>query len=367
MTSITRAIFGRYIIGSFLLWFCFIACSLSALLMLFDMMANAEEVTAHHDAPLPALLAYVVLRLPAIITLALPLSCLLASMVVLIKKTASQEILMMQEAGIPFYRVASMFMIGALMVAALTFINMNVFQVDATQRLQAWQAYDYQGLPSDDGQIEKQHSRWLSAGTSLIKIGSASPDGSILYKVRLILRAPDSGLDSYIKASRAVYNEGGEYWDLEDVVRPALGNNGQNVRLERIEVSLPISPSTFSTLADRADKIGFFALLALDTQSLALDRPAYVYSVWLQRKIAYPLSCLIMVFLTLPLAQMSGRGQSYGRSVFFIVLAGFSFFITERFLQTIGEAGMLPPLVAAWSPLLLFLVIGLWFMLSWKR
>jgi lipopolysaccharide export system permease protein len=82
----------------------------------------------------------------------------------------------------------------------------------------------------------------------------------------------------------------------------------------------------------------------------------------LQGRFAGPCTCLVVVLIGVPFALTSGR-----RSVFVGVAASISIFFVYFILQqlgfALGEAGRMPPWVAAWLPNLTFGVAGLWLMI----
>jgi lipopolysaccharide export system permease protein len=66
----------------------------------------------------------------------------------------------------------------------------------------------------------------------------------------------------------------------------------------------------------------------------------------------------MMVLLAAPVAQSMQRQGGMVRGLALGVVLGFLYFVTDGFVLTLGEAGALPPVVAAWSPALLFGIVG---------
>jgi len=54
---------------------------------------------------------------------------------------------------------------------------------------------------------------------------------------------------------------------------------------------------------------------------------------------------------------LARAGQVALRAVFGMAL-GFAYFVVDNFSLAMGNAGTYPPLVAAWAPFFLFLLIG---------
>jgi len=85
--------------------------------------------------------------------------------------------------------------------------------------------------------------------------------------------------------------------------------------------------------------------------------------VQLHNKIAFPAVSLVMALVGLPFAFRLGRqGALYGIGI--SVVLGIVFMGIFAFFTTMGEAGALPPLVAVWSPGLIFSLLSLYLFLG---
>ena len=83
----------------------------------------------------------------------------------------------------------------------------------------------------------------------------------------------------------------------------------------------------------------------------------------LHRKLAFPFSALVMVLLGIPFSFVVGRrGALYGVATS-LVIAILYWAVMETF-QALGENAILPPLLAAWAPNLIFSATGLYLMLN---
>jgi lipopolysaccharide export system permease protein len=78
----------------------------------------------------------------------------------------------------------------------------------------------------------------------------------------------------------------------------------------------------------------------------------------LAHKISSPLSTLLMPLLAAVAAfGLARSGQVLIRAAVGMGL-GFAYFVADNFSLAMGNAGVYPPMVAAWAPFLLFLLIG---------
>ena len=75
-------------------------------------------------------------------------------------------------------------------------------------------------------------------------------------------------------------------------------------------------------------------------------------------KISQPLSTMLMPLLAAMAAfGLARSGKVLVRAVIGMAL-GFAYFVIDNFAVALGNVGAYPPLLAAWAPFLLFLLIG---------
>ncbi|MGH9566557.1 MAG: LptF/LptG family permease, partial [Candidatus Angelobacter sp.] len=79
--------------------------------------------------------------------------------------------------------------------------------------------------------------------------------------------------------------------------------------------------------------------------------------VQLQKKLAFPLITLVMAVLAFPFALSSGkRGALTGVATALII--ALVYWVTSGLFEAMGNVSQLPPLIAAWSPDLIFGLVG---------
>jgi lipopolysaccharide export system permease protein len=117
-------------------------------------------------------------------------------------------------------------------------------------------------------------------------------------------------------------------------------------------------PEYFAVEMKQADKMSF---LELREHIHRLEQAGYQtlsLEVDLHRKIAYPATALVMIFLGFPFAFRMGRGGAlYGIGICTII--GFLYWIVLNFFSALGAGGLLAPLLAAWAPNVFFVSLGI--------
>jgi lipopolysaccharide export system permease protein len=81
--------------------------------------------------------------------------------------------------------------------------------------------------------------------------------------------------------------------------------------------------------------------------------------VQLHQKIAYPLSMVLLVWLSLPFAFRPGHSRSTIGGVALALVLGMAYFGLMAFVTRLGEAALLPPALASWTPTVVFALLAL--------
>jgi lipopolysaccharide export LptBFGC system permease protein LptF len=81
------------------------------------------------------------------------------------------------------------------------------------------------------------------------------------------------------------------------------------------------------------------------------------------RKLAYPLMVPVSIALAIPFAFLVGARGAIGGVALGVGIA-IAYWSAAALLQALGAVGQLPPLIAGWSPDLIFFFLGLYFFLK---
>ncbi len=341
----------RYLAGLLLSRWLIIVFALVALVMMLDLMANGEDVVAADGARLESLLRYMALRAAIIFARIFPFSLLLAALITLVGLTLRRELVAMMAAGVSQRGLLVAIAPVAVLLAAVGFVVADQLSTRATEALRAWGVGDY----ARGGEGSPDRPLWLHAGADIIRIGFARAPG-VLEDVSVFERDAAGGLVARLDAPRAVHEDG--TWWLEDVDRRDVATTGIT-RAERIRWSVPLAPGHIAALVTNPRELTLAALKDISQRPGLGAYPAYVYDLRLQRKFAEPAAIIVIFLFTIPLVQRYRRPSGGAVVVGIGLLCGFIFFAVDGFLVGMGEAGLLPPSVAAWSATVLCALIGL--------
>ena len=107
------------------------------------------------------------------------------------------------------------------------------------------------------------------------------------------------------------------------------------------------------SFAELSDYIGDLRQSGFDTMRLRVQ---------LMKKIAYPVVTLVMAILAVPFAlSMGKRGSLVGIST--AIGLAISYWVVAGLFEAMGNVNTLPPVLAAWSPDVLFGIVGAYLLL----
>jgi lipopolysaccharide export system permease protein len=326
-----------------------------ALLQVFDLLKNARRIMERHGDSVGNLAYYAALRLPEIVSFLLPLCILVAALMTLTRLTQHNEIVALKAAGLSIFRFLLAFLPAVVAVAAAHMILSDQVAPAAYRALQQW---DAQSIAASGRARSGSQAMWVRSGQTIVRIAGVRDGGNALSGVTLFQRDGNGNLTERLVGREARHTESG--WSLFDVDRTVWPENGapQVSHLDRVAWQADVKPKDLDNVSTDPNGLSLGALVALADASGLGRHPEHYYRTWVQKRIATPVSALVMILLAASVAQTLAR--SHGGAVNFALGAGlgFLYLIIDGVALTLGEAGSLPPLLAAWAPIALFGCVG---------
>jgi lipopolysaccharide export system permease protein len=199
---------------------------------------------------------------------------------------------------------------------------------------------------------------WLLSGEDMIRAGQvAGRDASFHADDVAIYDRTGGILERVIRADRAVPRSGSGDWLLSNVrIYDATMNLIR--RQPRLTALAGVTPQQLTLAKVDPTQLDYWTLKRRIAELEAAGRPADEARAGLEHKISGPLSTLLMPLLAAVAAfGLARSGQVLLRATLGMAL-GFAYFVADNFSLAMGNAGAYPPLIAAWAPFLLFLLIG---------
>lgn len=327
--------------------------SLSIVLMMLNLLSESGKILAVPGNGEAELWAYVGYRYPQLIAFAFPFSFLLGALITFTTLNQSSEVVAMKAAGLSAHQLLAPLIAASLVLAGLSFAFNEMVVVKGSRQLSAWSDNDYKPVPPDSGILSNV---WVTAGDDLVqaRIVTGRGSGVVLRGVRIFERENNT-IRRIVNAEEARPYAGA--WMLQKV---STYDSGMNMVLQRPTVRAleGVEPQRF-TLAKvdpAAQTFGTLQHNIGEMERAGVTTATARTGLW--HKVSQPLSTMLMPLLAAIAAfGLARSGKVLVRAVIGMAL-GFAYFVIDNFAVALGNVGAYPPLLAAWAPFLLFLLIG---------
>ena len=323
-------------------------------LMMLDLLSTSGKILAAEGNGDAELWTYVSLRIPQLIARFLPYSVLLATLITLVTLNQNSEVVAMKAAGLSAHQVLAPLLLTALAVAFVSFAFNERVVTRATATLKAWEANEYGPVPKESS---ARSNVYLSDGSDVLSAASLSGAGDNISMsgVTWYRRADNGLIVEQARAPRATFASPG--WKLEEAEVFDVETATSKTVASRT-VAAGVTPEQIELESVDPDAQGFFELSrSIEAYEAAGRRSNELRAKW-WHKISGPLSALLMPLLGAVAAfGLARSGQVFVRAIIGMAL-GFAYFVVDNAALAMGNFGGYPPLLAAWAPFLLFLLIG---------
>jgi lipopolysaccharide export system permease protein len=296
---------------------------------------------------------YVALRLPQIIARFLPFSVLLGTLLTLATLNQNSEVIAMKAGSMSAHQILAPLIVASLFVAGGSFLFNERIVTRSNAALAAWQKVDYARVPMDSA---VRTNVWVRSGDDLMRADIVRRNTRPLQieGVSLFVRRA-GGIESIVRAPRGVWTPQG--WRLSDATRFDAARD-QLSQIATVTVAAEATPDRFTLANVKGDELPIAELRTAITELTAAGRSTGALETAYWHKISGPLSAVLMPLLGAVAAfGLARSGQLFLRAVIGMAL-GFAYFVVDNFGVAMGNLNAYPPLLAAWGPFFLFLLIG---------
>lgn len=354
---LSRLMFGRILL---------VLASFVALLQLFDLLNNAQEIIKTHGEGGGVLLRYSMLRVPQLVAFMLPFATLIGTLLALAKLARQSEVTATRAIGLSFRQIFLLLAPPLAVLAVFHAIVSDQLAPASNRALALWESESSQVIGAFDP--PSPETIWTRDSGDMWQVRDVQRRGYELLGVTIYRRDGEGNLLAQVMSPRAEYQDG--RWVLSDVATYQVDSAQPDVMPQRqvqaqlvLETS-QLTPDNFIDASATPASLPLSELLRLTMNPGLGSFPDYVYAIWVHKRISLPLIVFVMALLAIPVA--GGLQRSGGTiSAFAIGVAlGFAYFVADGITLAMGQSGSIPPWLAAWSPIMVFMCIGIWGLLQ---
>lgn len=334
-----------------------------ALFFFFDFVDELQSVGQNKqlEYKVPQVLMYVTMMIPNHVYELIPITVLIGSIFVMARFAQSSEFTILRTSGLgPWLALKALLVLGMWFVV-VTFAIGDYVAPAADRAAQMLKA-QFKGNVSigKTGAWLKERQPYAHYA---VNVGALVP-GEDMKNVRIYEFDNTGALISLTQASSAQFSND-DSWTLLNANRvefsttDSQADRAERTTLESMRWPTKISAEMVSAAVLRPDRMSTIDLFQYIQHLHSNAQSAQKYEIQFWKKVFYPLSCLVMVVLSLPFAYLHFRTGSIATYVFGGVMAGISFVLLNNVLGDLGELQGWAPWLTAALPGLIYSVISL--------
>ena len=341
----------RYIIKSFLVYFLGALTLFSVLFCVVDMMSNL----ARYEVPGRLMLSYYGYYIFEVAYQMLPVACLVGTIFTLTTMSRNLELTALFSMGMSFFRISApiIFLVVTLSGVAF-FLSDRAMPALVKERTYIYYA-EIRKRP-DLYSTVKADKIWFRSRNMIFNLKSIQPSKAEASGLTLYFFGPEFQLMEMLTASTVSMKD--ESWELTEGHVTLLGEEHQAPRtlpFEKKSIYMPHEFADLSTVSGPSEtlSLGELGRYIERTKEAGLD--TLHYEVDYHAKWSFSLAALVMSLLGLPFTVGSARSGSRTLALGMCIGLAFGYWVLYSSGQSLGRHGVLPPVVAAWSPNVLML------------
>ncbi len=347
-----------YVLRDFFVYLGMILSSFLVLVIVFTLFELLGDIL-RNQVPATVVAEYLLNVAPYLMYNVAPLVMLLAVLITFGVMQRSNEITAIKATGISIYRIVTPVIVAAAVLAVALFFA-DQFYLPHTNKRQEALHNQIKGRPAQT--YLRPDRKWIfGQHNDIYYYQFFDPDRDQFGNVTVFqLDRASFAITRRIHAERAHWAENLNRWIYEKGWDRSLQGSAI-VNYHPFEVAtfpdLPETPSYFKKEVKQYTEMNYEELRRYirDLQQSGFD--VVRLRVELQKKLSYPLITLIMAVLAIPFSLSTGKK---GAITGVAVAVGIAMFYTvvSRLFEDMGDISQLPPALAAWSPDLIFILVG---------
>jgi LPS export ABC transporter permease LptF/LPS export ABC transporter permease LptG len=353
-----------YVLRDFFLYLGMIVSAFLVLLLVFTLFELLGDIL-RNQTPAIVVAEYLLNVSPYLIYSVAPLIMLLAVLITFGLMNRSNEITAIKATGTSVYRIVTPVLAAATILAAGLFFA-DQFYLPHTNKRQEALHNQIKGKPPQT--YLRSDRRWIfGQHNDIYYYQFFDPDRDQFANLTIFQLDPASfAITKRIHADRAHWAEGMSRWIYEQGWQRSL-RNAAIADYHTFDVStfpeLSEAPSYFKKEVKQYSEMNYEELhrYIRDLQQSGFD--VVRLRVQLNKKLSYPLITLIMAVLAVPFS-MSAAKKGAITGVAVAVGIGVVYTVVSRLFEAMGDISQLPPSLAAWSPDMIFALVGTYLILK---
>lgn len=360
--SLMSTIMDAYVLRTFLFYFTLLLVSFVMMTEVFTFFELLGDII-RNNIDSAKTTSYLIFLSPQLIYQTTPVSVLVAVLVTFGILSKSNEVTAFKACGVSLHRLSLSILLASLALSAALFAFDYYYVPEANRRQDALRSEIKGKAPQT--YVRPDRKFIFGEGCRIFYYKFLDPVQKVMVNPRVYQLDCDTySMKRMISAERARWEPNLKRWVFQSGFKRDYNGTSVTSYAPFLDAT-----ATFPELTETPD---YFL------QELIQDKQMNFHQLWnyiqtlqqsgldttrlqvqYHKKFAVPLFAFIMALLSIPFAFMTGnRGAMAGVGVSLGI--AIAYWTVSSVFEQVGNVGQLPPAIAAWSPDLLFALIGVW-------
>jgi lipopolysaccharide export system permease protein len=347
--------------------------------VMFDLIRKIVEF----GLPLFLALKVLLFSLPSFLVLSFPMAVLLSTLLAYGKLSSNSELLALKSLGINTTRIISPAIALSIFMTGLTFyFNDNLVPASNKLAETTLRAGIGKSFNTEEGKenimfsrygsrIEQETNNPTKLNNYLTHIFYAAKFENKQMNDVTVLDLSRMGFRQVLKAKKAIFDKKNNAWIFSNGSLVSVDSNSQStiVQFNRYVYPFDEGPLKLAEVPKDAAKMTLKQALKAEKiyQQTGNLKETRRIQVRIQEKFTLPCACLVFGLIGSTLGSKSNirssKGQGFGISVILILI----YYVMSFLFSSFGVKGLLSPIIATWSPILISLSGGYYLLYKSSR
>jgi lipopolysaccharide export system permease protein len=359
------SIVSRYLVGLFMKHMAMCLVGFVTLYLVVDFIEKISEFITK-EIPLLTICLYFLALIPNVLILLVPVAALASVLISLVLLARNSEIIAFKGCGISLFRLSRPLIVSGFGLSLVIFLVGNLLTpLTFTITNEIW-----------DGQVRDRRGAlagtvvenvWLKGVRTFEHLESYDEERSLAQGLSILILDENLDLERRLEAERGFFSPNGlrlfgvreKTYLTSGSQRPSSFILSQSDELFLADHPMP-PPGLGRHAQQRSDEMNVAALAETIENLKAEGFNPVRQVVDFHFKFSAPFISVIMLLVGLPIGFWRERGGSVALGLVLGLILSFFYLVTQEISRTMGYAGLLPPLMAAWLPNCFFGLLGLY-------
>lgn len=312
------------------------------------------------SAPFSKVIAYYFFTIPSVIVRMTPVSVLLATLMLFSYLNTTNELVALYSSGRSLLKIAMPVFILVSIISVFSFyFSEYVLPVSNFQAKKIWTVDIEKKASKFYGSLRRKKT-WFRSKKTIYNVKSYDESKNLLHKVNVYSFDESFNMKKHIYAEKGTFNKKENVWNLKNIKQTNFNEDGtfEIENLQNLNLEIEEKPEDFKKIETFSDYLNTEKLKSYidDLKTSGLYPAKYI--VKLHERYSMAIAGLIMCIIAIPFAVRQRRkgGAALNLGLGFLIV--FTYWIFFSVMLSMGISGRINPVISAWGPNILFLILS---------